>query len=97
MWPVGGFAPGGYICKCHVCEREFIGEKRAHSCLPCAIEALKKRLSGASAQRGGEVVLVAGLGAGREVEVKLPGFYTLDASLRGALKTAPGVAYLEDV
>ncbi|MBI5940715.1 MAG: DNA polymerase III subunit alpha [Caulobacterales bacterium] len=61
------------------------------------IEALKKRLSGASAQRGGEVVLVAGLGAGREVEVKLPGFYNLDASLRGALKTAPGVAYLEDV
>ena len=61
------------------------------------IEALKKRLSVASAQRGGEVVLVAGLGGGREVEVKLPGFYTLDASLRGALKTAPGVAYLEDV
>ena len=61
------------------------------------IEGLKKRLSGASAQRGGEVVLVAGLGGGREVEVKLPGFYTLDASLRGALKTAPGVAYLEDV
>ncbi|MFA7262735.1 MAG: DNA polymerase III subunit alpha [Caulobacter sp.] len=61
------------------------------------IEALKKRLSVAATQRGGEVVLVAGLGAGREVEVKLPGFYTLDASLRGALKTAPGVAYLEDV
>ena len=34
---------------------------------------------------------------GREVELRLPGFYTLDASLRGALKTAPGVAYLEDV
>ena len=61
------------------------------------IEALKKRLSVASAPRGGEVVLVAGLGAGREVEVKLPGLYNLDASLRGALKTAPGVAYLEDV
>ena len=61
------------------------------------IEALKKRLIGAAAQRGGEVVLVAGLGGGREVELKLPGFYTLDASLRGALKTAPGVAYLEDV
>ena len=43
------------------------------------------------------IFLVAGLGGGREVEVKLPGFYNLDASLRGALKTAPGVAYLEDV
>ncbi|MDP1631884.1 MAG: DNA polymerase III subunit alpha [Caulobacter sp.] len=61
------------------------------------IEALKKRLSGATAQRGGEVLLIAGLGGGREVELKLPGFYTLDASLRGALKTAPGVSYLEDV
>ena len=61
------------------------------------IEALKKRLASASSQRGGEVVLVAGLGGGREVELKLPGFYNLDASLRGALKTAPGVAYLEDV
>jgi DNA polymerase-3 subunit alpha len=61
------------------------------------IEALKKRLVGAATQRGGEVVLVAGLGGGREVELKLPGFYSLDASLRGALKTAPGVAYLEDV
>ncbi len=61
------------------------------------IEALKKRLVGAASQRGGEVVLVAGLGGGREVELKLPGFYSLDASLRGALKTAPGVAYLEDV
>jgi DNA polymerase-3 subunit alpha len=29
--------------------------------------------------------------------LKLPGRYTLDASLRGALKTAPGVALLEDV
>jgi DNA polymerase-3 subunit alpha len=61
------------------------------------IEALKKRLASASSQRGGEVVLVAGLGGGREVELKLPGFYNLDASLRGALKTAPGVAFLEDV
>ncbi len=61
------------------------------------IEALKKRLLGAAAQRGGEVVIVAGLGGGREVELKLPGFYSLDAALRGALKTAPGVAYLEDV
>ncbi|MBP7704890.1 MAG: DNA polymerase III subunit alpha [Caulobacter sp.] len=61
------------------------------------IEALKRRLLQAATAKGGEVVLVAGLGGGKEVELKLPGFYTLDASLRGALKTAPGVAYLEDV
>jgi DNA polymerase-3 subunit alpha len=40
---------------------------------------------------------LAALGAGREIEMKLPGRYTLDAALRGALKTAPGVALLEDV
>jgi DNA polymerase-3 subunit alpha len=62
------------------------------------IDALKRRLEGSSAQRGGgEVTLVAGLGEGREVEVKLAGRFTLDAALRGAIKTAPGVMYLEDV
>jgi DNA polymerase-3 subunit alpha len=62
------------------------------------VDALKQRLQSAAAKRGGgEVLLVAGLGEGREVEVKLPGRFTLDAALRGALKTAPGVMYLEDV
>jgi DNA polymerase-3 subunit alpha len=62
------------------------------------VDALKQRLESAAAKRGGgEVLLVAGLGEGREVEVKLPGRFTLDAALRGALKTAPGVMYLEDV
>jgi DNA polymerase-3 subunit alpha len=67
----------------------------AHS---AEIDALKKRLEGASVPRGGgEVMLVAGLGEGREVEVRLAGRFTLDAALRGAIKTAPGVMYLEDV
>jgi DNA polymerase-3 subunit alpha len=61
------------------------------------IESLKKRLTGAVSPRGGEIIIVAGLGGGREVELKLPGFYALDASLRGALKTSPGVAFLEEV
>jgi len=30
------------------------------------------------------------------VEIKLPGRYRLDAALRGALKSAPGVVMLED-
>ena len=61
------------------------------------IEALKRRLEGAANPRGGEVVLVAGLGAGREVEVRLPGRFTLDGSVRGALKMAPGVVFLEEM
>ncbi|HVI30523.1 DNA polymerase III subunit alpha [Phenylobacterium sp.] len=61
------------------------------------IEALKKRLEGVTDPRGGEILLVAGLGAGREVEMKLPGRFTLNGAVRGALKTAPGVVFVEDL
>ncbi|MDB5431930.1 MAG: polymerase subunit alpha [Caulobacter sp.] len=61
------------------------------------IDALKARLEKASSEKGGEVILVASLGGGREIDLKLPGRFTLDSALRGALKTAPGVSYLEDV
>ncbi|HEY3813933.1 MAG TPA: DNA polymerase III subunit alpha [Caulobacteraceae bacterium] len=60
------------------------------------VDALKARLETATAVTGGEVVFIAALEGGREVEVKLPGRYRLDASLRGALKSAPGVLMLED-
>ena len=59
---------------------------------------LRARLAAARpTERGGEVMVVAAIGEGREVEMKLPGRYHLDAALRGALKTAPGVAFLEEV
>jgi DNA polymerase-3 subunit alpha len=61
------------------------------------IDALKARLETASSQRGGEVTLIAGMEGGREVELRLPGRFNLDAALRGALKMAPGVMFLEDV
>jgi DNA polymerase-3 subunit alpha len=61
------------------------------------IEALKRRLETVSNARGGEIVLVAGLDGGREVELKLPGRFTLDGAVRGALKTAPGVVFVEDL
>jgi DNA polymerase-3 subunit alpha len=40
---------------------------------------------------------VAAIDGGREVEMRLPGRFTLDGAVRGALKTAPGVVFLEDV
>ena len=43
------------------------------------------------------MIFVAAFAGGREVEMKLPGRYQLDPALRGALKIAPGVAFLEDV
>jgi len=60
------------------------------------LEALKARLENAGSQKGGEVMLVAQIDGGREVEMRLKGRYRLDAALRGALKSAPGVLMLED-
>lgn len=31
-----GWAPGGYICKCRACEKQFTGDKRAMMCADCA-------------------------------------------------------------
>jgi len=62
------------------------------------MEGLRRRLRPAeAASAGGEIILVAGVGDGREVELKLPGRFSLDPAVRGALKTAPGVAFLEEV
>jgi DNA polymerase-3 subunit alpha len=70
---------------------------RVHvSPLSAEVESLKKRLRPASGP-GGDVIIVAPFSGGREVELKLPGRYHLDPTVRGALKSAPGVAFLEDV
>jgi DNA polymerase-3 subunit alpha len=62
-----------------------------------AIDALKARLETAATPKGGEILLVAGLEQGREVELRLPGRFRLDTSVRGMLKTAPGVVFVEDL
>jgi len=63
-------------------------------------EAIRARLErsqqASKGARGGEITLVASLDGRREVELRLPGRYRMDAALRGALKTAPGVLMLED-
>ena len=61
------------------------------------MEGLCRRLRPVDSGAGGEIILVAGVGEGREVELKLPGRFSLDPAVRGALKTAPGVAFLEEV
>ena len=61
------------------------------------LDSIRKRLEPAITKTGGgEVVLVAAMDGAREVEVRLPGRYRLDAALRGALKSAPGVLMLEN-
>jgi DNA polymerase-3 subunit alpha len=61
------------------------------------IESLKARLATATNPRGGEILLVAALEQGREVELRLPGRFKLDTAVRGMLKSAPGVVFVEDV
>lgn len=36
-YPIGGYAPGNYQCKCTICGGGFIGDKRAAQCEPCAL------------------------------------------------------------
>lgn len=38
QYPIGGYAPGGYLCKCSTCGNEFQGNREAFQCEPCAIK-----------------------------------------------------------
>lgn len=40
-YPIGGFAPGNYTNTCATCNNEFIGDKLARQCEPCAIKMTK--------------------------------------------------------
>lgn len=42
-WPLAGYAPGGYMCRCRTCKAQFDGDKRAVTCLPCAVSQVKSR------------------------------------------------------
>ncbi|MGZ3306085.1 MAG: DNA polymerase III subunit alpha, partial [Asticcacaulis sp.] len=61
------------------------------------LDDLRTRLEASKSPSGGEISLASDLGGEGEVEVKLPARYSLDAHLRGWLKTMPGVLYFEDV
>jgi DNA polymerase-3 subunit alpha len=80
-----------------------IGALRVHLAPDAShLQTLHRRLTAAGTDRGAEITLVAALSPPSEyrsceVEVKLPGRFALDAALRAALKTSPGVLYLEDV
>ena len=44
-WPLFGYAPGGYMAKCIICDETFDGDKRAFNCLPCAASQAKRLLT----------------------------------------------------
>jgi hypothetical protein len=37
-YPIGGYAPGNYICLCCNCDKQFKGDKRSVQCESCARE-----------------------------------------------------------
>ena len=41
-YPIGGFAPGNYSNKCATCGSEFVGDKYARQCEPCAINTVNE-------------------------------------------------------
>ncbi len=71
---------------------------RVHLASDADAAALQKRLerAGPDPRAGGEVSVVATLPGRREVEIQLPGRYRLDNAVRGALKSMPGVTFLEE-
>jgi hypothetical protein len=40
IFPIGGFAPGNYSCKCFQCSKSFRGDKMAVMCLQCALKGI---------------------------------------------------------
>ena len=51
IWPLGGYAPGNYLCKCHACEKQFNGDKRAITCIECAVSGVKRQIAELRAER----------------------------------------------
>lgn len=55
-WPLRGYAPGDYMCRCVTCGNGFTGDKRAIRCLPCAQKAPITRTSDEAARQVGEAL-----------------------------------------
>lgn len=45
IWTLGGYAPGNYACRCLDCGEQFVGDKRAITCLDCAVAAAKSQIA----------------------------------------------------
>jgi hypothetical protein len=39
-YPILGYAPGSYYCRCSTCGDQFTGDKQAVQCEPCAVNCL---------------------------------------------------------
>lgn len=69
IWPVRGFAPGGYACRCNRCQRQFEGDKRAGECAECALTWLAAEHERLMTEKDAEIARLrdALTGAARDV------------------------------
>ena len=44
------FATGSYTCKCCMCGKEFVGDKRATVCLACALKTVEEKFTSTNKQ-----------------------------------------------
>jgi len=49
-WPLGGYAPGNYSCRCRTCKNEFRGDMWALQCLECAAKTTHAYVSSLQSQ-----------------------------------------------
>ena len=45
QWPIGFYAPGSYACKCKICGKQHIADKRAAHCADCTLQATYRSLA----------------------------------------------------
>jgi hypothetical protein len=50
-WPLNGYAPGNYWCRCLTCNDDFQGDKRAYQCLECAVSQIRGLLADLLSER----------------------------------------------
>lgn len=44
QYPIGGYAQGNYKCICLTCKTQFLGDKLACQCEPCAVRVRKENI-----------------------------------------------------
>lgn len=100
-WPLLGFAPGGYTCKCDTCKKHFWGDKRAYCCLECAVKAVKGNVTkldddvrGMAALANAELqerIVAAAVFHGSTISLPPPArHHTILATMALSLKIEPG-------
>jgi DNA polymerase-3 subunit alpha len=77
--------------------RVFVRDDKPLAAVSKRLEGMQAPARGAQQNGDGEVSIIALLGAGAEVEMKLPGRYKVSPQIAGALKAVPGVVEVQAI